>query len=52
MGVSSQRYAPAALYPGKMALCTHCTEGWVGPKACLDTELRVKVLLPLQRIDP
>ena len=34
-GVSGQEYAPAALYtrekPG-----THCTGGWVGPRAGLD----------------
>jgi len=34
-GVSGQRHAPAALYsqerPG-----THCTGGWVGPRAGLD----------------
>jgi hypothetical protein len=34
-GVSGQRHAPAALYP-REKLGTHCTEGWVGPRACLD----------------
>jgi hypothetical protein len=38
-GVSGQRHAPAALYPQGM---THCTGGWVGPRAGLDTEARKK----------
>jgi hypothetical protein len=32
MGVSGQRHDPAALPPGKKS-GTHCTEGWVGPRA-------------------
>jgi hypothetical protein len=40
MGVSGQRHAPAAIYtPG-----THCTGGWVGLRAGLDTEARGKIL--------
>jgi len=31
----SQRHAPAALYPLERP-GTHCTEGWVGPRAGLD----------------
>jgi hypothetical protein len=31
---------------------THCTGGWVGPRACLDTEVRRKILLPLPGIEP
>ena len=35
MGVGGQRHAPAALPPGKRP-GTHCTEGWVSPRAGLD----------------
>jgi hypothetical protein len=38
MGVSGQRHAPAALYPRKSTPGTHCTVGWVGHRAGLDTE--------------
>jgi hypothetical protein len=31
---------------------THCTEGWVGPRAGLDTEAREKILSPLPGIEP
>jgi hypothetical protein len=44
MEVSGQRYAPAALYPGKRTPGTHCTGGWVGLRAGLDTEATGKVL--------
>jgi hypothetical protein len=30
---------------------THWTGGWVGPRACLDTEARGKILLPLPGIE-
>ena len=33
--VSGQQHAPAALYPLER-LGTHCTKGWVGPRAGLD----------------
>jgi hypothetical protein len=39
MGVSGQRHAPGERTPG-----THCTGGWVVPKAGLDTEARIKTL--------
>jgi hypothetical protein len=42
-GVSGQRHAPAALYPGER---TPGTEGWVGSRAGLDTEARGKVSCP------
>jgi hypothetical protein len=32
-----------ALPPGERILGTHCTEGWVGPRAGLDTEVRGKI---------
>jgi len=35
MGVGGQRHVPAALPPGKRS-GTHCTGGWVGPRAGLD----------------
>jgi hypothetical protein len=44
MGVSSQRHAPAALYPLLKDPGTHCAGGWVGPRAGLDTEDRGKML--------
>jgi hypothetical protein len=34
-GVGGQRHAPAALPPGKRP-GTHCTGGWLGPRADLD----------------
>jgi hypothetical protein len=53
MGVSGQRYAPAALYPrGKdPPYGTHCTGGWVVLRAGLDTEARGRNLSPLPGID-
>jgi hypothetical protein len=39
-GVSGQLHAPAALYPRERTPCIHCTGGWVGPRAGLDTEVR------------
>jgi hypothetical protein len=47
MGVSGQRHAPSALYPG-----THCTGGWLGPRAGLDTEAKGNILMPLPGIEP
>jgi hypothetical protein len=44
MGVSGQCHAPAALYPQGKDPGTHCTGGWVGPRAGLDTEARGKIL--------
>ena len=34
-GMSGQQHAPAALYP-REGPGTHCTAGWVGPRARLD----------------
>jgi len=34
-GVSGQQHAPTALYPRERP-GTHCTGGWVGPRAGLD----------------
>jgi hypothetical protein len=41
------RFSPGERIPG-----THCTGGWVGPRAGLDTEVRGKTLLPLLGIKP
>jgi hypothetical protein len=43
-GLSGQRYAPAALYPGKKTPCTHWIGGWVGLRAGLNTEARGQIL--------
>jgi hypothetical protein len=51
MGVSGQRHAPASLYPPERTPGTHCTGGWVGLRAGLDTEARGKILLPLPGIE-
>jgi hypothetical protein len=40
--VSGQFYASAAFYPQERIPGTHCTGGWVGPRAGLDTEAREK----------
>jgi hypothetical protein len=44
MGLSGQRHALATVYPrGKDPRCPF-TGGWVGPRDCLDTEARGKIL--------
>jgi hypothetical protein len=52
MGVSGQRHAPAALYPRGKDPRFHCTGGWVGPRAGLDTEARGKILYPCRVSNP
>jgi hypothetical protein len=44
MDVSGQRHAPVALYAWELTPGAHCTEGWVGLRAGLDTEARGKIL--------
>jgi hypothetical protein len=44
MGVSGQRHAPTALYPGERTPGTHWTGGWVDPRAGLDAEAKRKIL--------
>jgi hypothetical protein len=51
-GVSGHRHSPAALYPRRKAPGTHCTGGWVGPRAGLDTEATRKILSLLPGIQP
>jgi hypothetical protein len=41
------RFSPGERTPG-----THCTGGWVGPIAGLDTEAAGKILSPLPGIEP
>jgi hypothetical protein len=41
-----------ALVPGKGPPGSHCTGGWAGPRAGLDTEVRGKILSPLPGIEP
>jgi hypothetical protein len=52
MGVSGQHHAPAALYPRGKDPRTHCTGGWVCPRAGLDTEDRGKILCPCRGSNP
>jgi hypothetical protein len=52
MGVSGQRHASTALCPGERTPSTHCTGGWVGLRAGLDTEVRGKILFPCQGSNP
>jgi hypothetical protein len=50
--VSGQHHAPAALYPRGKDPGTHCTGGWVGPRAGLDTEDTGKILCPRRGSNP
>jgi hypothetical protein len=52
MGLSGQRHAPATLYPQERIPGTHCTGGWVGPRAGLDTEVRHKILCLCRESNP
>jgi hypothetical protein len=51
MGLNGQRHALAVLYPGERTSATHCTEGWVGPRAGLGTETTGRILSPLPGIE-
>jgi hypothetical protein len=53
-GEWSESRPDRALAPGKGPPIpgTHCTGGWVGPRAGLDTEVRGKILSPLQGSEP
>jgi hypothetical protein len=50
--VSGQRHAWPHFSPGERTLGTHCTGGWMGPRAGLETECRGKILLPVPGIEP
>jgi hypothetical protein len=50
-GVSGQHHARPRFTPGERTPGTHCTRGWVGPRAGLDTEARGKILSPLPGIE-
>jgi hypothetical protein len=52
MGANGERHAPSALYPRERTPGTHCTGGWVDPRAGLDTQARGKILSPLPGIKP
>jgi hypothetical protein len=55
MGVSGQHQAPATLYPftpAERTPGTHCTGGWVGPRAGLDAEARGKILCHCRGSNP
>jgi hypothetical protein len=41
-----------AFTPGERTPGTHCTGGWVGPRAGLDTEARGKILCPGRESNP
>jgi hypothetical protein len=45
-GVSGQRHARPRFTPGERTPGTHCTGGWVGPRAGLDTDATGKLLCP------
>jgi hypothetical protein len=51
-GVWSASRPTRTLPPGESTPGTHCTGGWVGPRAGLDTEATGKILLPLSGIEP
>jgi hypothetical protein len=52
MGVSGQHHALAVLYPQGKTPGTHCTGGWVGPRAGLYAEARRKILCLCQGSNP
>jgi hypothetical protein len=52
MGVNGQRHPRPHFSPGERTPGNHCTGGWVGPRAGLDTEARRKILSPLPGIEP
>jgi hypothetical protein len=41
-----------AFTPGERTHGTHCTGGWVGPRAGLDTEARGKIICPRRASNP
>jgi hypothetical protein len=51
-GEWSASHPGRALTPGERTPGTHCTGGWVGPRAGLDTEVRGKILCPRRGSNP
>jgi hypothetical protein len=51
-GESSASRPGRAFSPGERTPGTHCTGGWVGPRAGLDTEARGKILCPRRGSNP
>jgi hypothetical protein len=51
-GVGGQRHALATLYHQGKDPGSHCTGGWVGPRAGLKAEARGRTLLLLLGIEP
>jgi hypothetical protein len=47
-----QTYALDRAAPGERNPGTHCTGGWLGPRAGLDTEARGKILCPCRGTNP
>jgi hypothetical protein len=52
MGVSGQHHARPRFSPGERTPGTHCTGGWVVPRAGLDTEIRRKILCLCRGLNP
>jgi hypothetical protein len=52
MEASGQFHAPAALSPRERAPGTHWIEGWVGPRAILDTMAKRKIPSPRRELNP
>jgi hypothetical protein len=52
MVVSRQHHAPARFTPGERTPGTHCTGGWVDPRAGLDVKASGKNPLSLSGIEP
>jgi hypothetical protein len=52
MGMSGQRHALAALCHRERTPGTHCTGGWVGLRAGLESEVRGKILCPCRGSNP
>jgi hypothetical protein len=50
--MSGQRHAPTAFCYGERTPGTHCTGGWVGLRAGLDTKIRGKILCPCRGSNP
>jgi hypothetical protein len=52
MEVSGQLHTPAALPPRERTPDTHWIRGWVGPRAVLDTVVKIKIPSPRRDSNP